>query len=94
LWIFLIGIVFGILLWINLGEIRVYVFIALLTGIIIYYKKIAPQLKNRLSAIARMNSLFIRKGLNLFLVPLSKAWLILKSLFNRSPQPPGDEEIS
>lgn len=94
LWVLLIGIVFGLLLWINLGEIRVYVFIALLTGIIIYYKKIAPRFNKRLSAIARMNGMLIFKGLDILVLPVRKVRVVLKSIFTKPPIPPEDEEIS
>jgi spore cortex biosynthesis protein YabQ len=44
LWLFLILLVFVSLLLINQGEMRVYVFIALLAGVLIYYRYLWPRL--------------------------------------------------
>ncbi len=92
LWILLIAIVFGLLLWINLGEIRVYVFIALITGILIYYKKMAPQLKKKLSSMARINGILVYKSLDMIMFPIRKIRIFLKSIFAKPPVPPADEE--
>jgi len=45
LWIFMIFLVFIAMLIINQGEMRIYVLIALLTGILIYYRNFSPRLE-------------------------------------------------
>jgi len=45
LWIFMIFLVFMVMLIINQGEMRVYVLIALLIGIIIYYRSFSSRLE-------------------------------------------------
>jgi len=48
LWIFIILLVFAAMLWINQGEIRFYILLALLIGIIIYFRKLAQYLDSYL----------------------------------------------
>lgn len=52
LWLLLIALIFFGLVLINLGELRVYVFIALLLGVLIYYRYGARHLHRPLAALA------------------------------------------
>jgi len=54
LWIFMVFVVFMSMLLINLGEMRLYILIALLTGILIYYYFFSHRLKNFLSTAAQV----------------------------------------
>lgn len=53
LWILLIALIFFGLVLINLGELRVYVFVALITGVLIYYRYGARHLHRPLAVLAR-----------------------------------------
>ncbi|MEQ8176459.1 MAG: spore cortex biosynthesis protein YabQ [Syntrophomonadaceae bacterium] len=54
LWILLIALIFFGLVLINLGELRVYVFVALIIGVLIYYRYGARHLHRPLAALARV----------------------------------------
>lgn len=54
LWILLIALIFFGLVLINLGELRVYVFVALISGVLIYYRYGARHLHRPLAALARV----------------------------------------
>ncbi len=76
LWILMICIVFFAMLWINHGEMRLYVLIALVMGILIYYyffrnflQKLVEASANFTIKVARL----IKKGLN-------KVWVCFNSL--------------
>ena len=59
LWIFMILVVFIAMLIINQGEMRIYVLIALLTGIIIYYRGLSGRIEPLLNKISRKSVSFL-----------------------------------
>lgn len=54
LWIIMIVLVFSSMLLINQGEIRVYVLIAFVTGILLYYQKASPRLQQSIQKAAKI----------------------------------------
>lgn len=52
LWLLMIALVFSGLLWINQGEMRFYVLIALIIGILAYFKRLAVKGESLLSRLA------------------------------------------
>lgn len=54
-WILILLLVFTLLLIINQGEIRVYIILALFTGIFIYFQNIAPKTQPVMRKAARFN---------------------------------------
>lgn len=54
LWIIMIVLVFSSMLLINHGEMRVYVLIAFLTGILLYYQYAPPRVKQSVQKAARI----------------------------------------
>ncbi|MDD3270331.1 MAG: spore cortex biosynthesis protein YabQ [Syntrophomonadaceae bacterium] len=94
LWIFMLSLVFLSMLLINQGEMRLYVLIALLGGIIIYYHYFSSsfyQIQSRLAelTVSLMSSLVrkIKRTIKRF------AGFVKISLQKcRRPKPPSDEE--
>ncbi len=58
-WVLILLMVFTLLLIINQGEIRVYIILALFTGIFIYFQTIAPKTRPVMRKAARANVDFI-----------------------------------
>lgn len=54
-WVLILLLVFTLLLIINQGEIRVYIILALFTGIFIYFQNIAPKTQPVMRKAARFN---------------------------------------
>lgn len=54
-WMLILLLVFTLLLIINQGEIRVYIILALFTGIFIYFQTIAPKTRPVMRKAARLN---------------------------------------
>ena len=88
LWIAMIVLVFTALLLINQGEMRIYVFIALLAGIISYYKCIAGYTQKPLSFTAGILVAIIKKTLFYSTQPIRKVIQIGSQLFKHWCQPP------
>ncbi len=87
LWIIMICLVFFAMLWINQGEMRLYVLIALIMGVLIYYHYFSPYLRRTLEFMAEVTTKmgrFLVKGGKL---PIS--WL--KGFFCPKAPPPDDE---
>lgn len=59
-WVVILLLVFVLLLVVNQGEIRVYILLALFTGILIYFRKIAPRTRSFICQAAQTNGRFIR----------------------------------
>ncbi|HCF48926.1 MAG TPA: hypothetical protein DER60_01505 [Syntrophomonas sp.] len=58
-WVLILLLVFTLLLIINQGEIRVYIILALFSGIFIYFQTIAPKTQPLMRKAARLNVAFI-----------------------------------
>lgn len=92
LWIIIIALVFLGMLFINQGEMRIYVLIALVLGIIIYYRRFASRLDAPISRLAggtvTVCSAFV-KGIKKALSWLKK---MIANLKPRPKDPPADSE--
>lgn len=92
LWIIIIALVFLGMLFINQGEMRIYVLIALFLGILIYYRRFASRLDPPVSHLVRVTatvcSNFIR-GIKKILSWVKKIIIRLKP---RPKDPPADSE--
>ncbi|NLB88624.1 MAG: hypothetical protein GX790_05285, partial [Syntrophomonadaceae bacterium] len=69
LWIIMICLVFFTLLWINQGEMRVYVLIALVSGILIYYNYFSSRFKSLVDTSANLTISFFKKTVSLIIWP-------------------------
>lgn len=92
LWIIMICLVFFTLLWINQGEMRVYVLIALITGILIYYHYFSGRFKKIVDTGANLTISLFRKIISLIVRPAEWLYNRIKSAFVRKDQPPPDED--
>lgn len=93
LWIIMIIIIAAALLVINQGEMRVYVFIALLLGGLVYFKAAARRLHQPLYCMGRATA-FMLKAIysSLFKSAVRvKTWLRNRSC--TTPMPPPDDRI-
>jgi spore cortex biosynthesis protein YabQ len=92
LWIIIIALVFLGMLFINQGEMRIYVLIALVLGILIYYRRFASRLDAPISRLAGATvticSTFV-KGIKKALSWLKK---MIANLKPRPKDPPADSE--
>ncbi len=91
LWVFIILLVFAAMLWINQGEIRFYVLLALVFGIIIYFRKLAHYVDKQLLDMALKTlhvCAFIRNGFTAVLKKVNKLFAGLK----KDNHPPPDQD--
>lgn len=95
LWIIIIGLVFLGMLFINQGEMRIYVLIALLLGILIYYRCFARRLDSTISTVAQATltvctvlTRHLTKALKWTVAQLAR----FKSRPQEPPVPPADAE--
>lgn len=79
LWIIMIIIIFSGVILINQGEVRVYVFIALLGGMFFYFKKMAKFVENTLKKIVNK----ILNIISIFITSIKNILLRLSMLFKR-----------
>jgi spore cortex biosynthesis protein YabQ len=92
LWMLMILLIFAAMLFINQGEMRVYVLIALVVGIIIYHHYLGPTMEGPVSTLAQLTiSVFS------FLIGISKRPVLalghwLKGLTRRGKGPPPSDE--
>ncbi len=89
LWIIMICLVFFCMLWINQGEMRLYVLIALVTGILIYYHYLSSRLQKVVDTSARLTIGSIGFISHLFVKPFIwiKAWIQASIIKRRTPPP-------
>ncbi|SHG43679.1 spore cortex biosynthesis protein YabQ [Thermosyntropha lipolytica DSM 11003] len=88
LWIIMIGLVFFLLLFINGGEIRAYILLALLAGMVIYLSYFSHRLKKFIDGSAEG----IVHSLGKLAIIIKKPWLGVKKWLAARPKPPADEE--
>lgn len=88
LWIFLILVVFVCMLWINQGEMRIYVLIALMAGVLIYHRFLRQRLMLPLTRAAQITASAAESVRGL----LQKLCIALKSCIKKHKQnpPPSD----
>lgn len=91
LWIFMIIIVFVGMLWINQGEMRVYVLIALFVGILIYYYRFASRAEHSLTIAAQGTTKLFSALAKAIKKPLSGAAVYIAKIFKKNGgEPPAD----
>ncbi|MGR6837176.1 spore cortex biosynthesis protein YabQ [Syntrophomonas erecta] len=91
LWLLMIVVVFAAMLFINQGEMRVYVLIALLTGIIMYHYYFANRFDNSMKTIADRfikGLAFVVRGV---IRPVKRLRLSIRLWFKGRKEPPPDE---
>jgi len=91
LWMGMICVISVGILLINQGEIRIYVFIALVLGIIAYYQKIARLTSPLLQKTSKATTVVLRKTLHLLCWPFQR----VRKLIRKPPPddlPPLDNE--
>lgn len=94
IWIVMICLVFLAMLWINQGEMRLYVLIALVLGLFVYYYYFLKPLK----AFVETTTNTALKGIRLLVNSLKKLGGLVKRIFKRlwvfkqKPPPPSDDE--
>lgn len=92
LWVIIIALVFLGMLFINQGEMRIYVLIALVLGILIYYRRFASRLDapiSRLTGATVTACITLVRGIK---IALSWAKKIIIKLKPRPKDPPTDSE--
>lgn len=90
LWMIMIVLIAAALLIINQVEIRVYVFIALLTGGFIYYKWLAQSMQQPLFIMGRATAFMIKAVSATLTKPFILAFNWLKTHIHRRYEPPTD----
>lgn len=90
LWIFLIMVVFISMLLINQGEMRIYVFLALIAGVFIYYRYLWQRLLQPLSQAGQNTA----AGLDAMFNMLNKPIILIKNYIkeHKKSPPPSDPE--
>ncbi|MBO8159763.1 spore cortex biosynthesis protein YabQ [Thermosyntropha sp.] len=88
LWIIMLGLMFWLMFFINGGEIRVYVLLALLIGIVVYLNYFSEKFKG-----------FVGRSADITVNILARCWSIvkkpgikIKNLFKGLKKPPKNEE--
>lgn len=93
LWIIMIGLVFSCMLWINQGEMRVYVLIALVMGMLIYYYYFSKRMHYVVELASRLTVGII----SLIIRIIKRPFLWLKGSFKsyiakKQAPPPEDDD--
>ena len=93
LWILMIIFIAAALLLINQGEIRVYVFLALLVGGGAYYKCLAGPLGPTVKFLGQATAHVIQVALSALAKPfvLTMAWIKVQYRIRKRPPPPPDD---
>ncbi len=91
IWLVMIVVIFAALLIINQGEMRVYVFIALVGGIILYRQSMAEYFRKPLQSAANITVESLRTVTAWGLKPLLAAVRLVRSMVRRHPVPPPDD---
>jgi spore cortex biosynthesis protein YabQ len=92
LWLILIIVIAAALLLINQGEMRVYVFLALLAGAGVYYASLAKRLQPPVLIMGRSTARFLRTLQNWVVKPPIKMINWLKQQYRQRKTPPPDDE--
>lgn len=92
LWIIMILLIFLAMLGINQGEMRIYVLVALLIGIIIYHQRIASSLEAPVSQAAQVTISAFSFLVNGVKRPIAAIWGGLRNLADRGKRPPPPDE--
>jgi len=92
LWLLIIIMVFGAMIWINQGEIRFYILIALLSGILLYFHTLSARFHPRLSNLAHLNVRILAGAAQWFKQVGSRIKALCSGFMHRRQSPPPDPE--
>ncbi len=95
LWIIMIIVIAVALFVINQGEIRIYVFIALVVGGVVYYKRVAPRLQKPIQHLGKLTAFMFQAVWAGLTKPLAAggAWILTQGRKWKKPPPPDDNDI-
>lgn len=91
MWIIMLIIIGIALLVINQGEIRAYVFIALITGGLVYYKQLAQHLQQPVTVLGRVTAFLASTVFSALTKPLILARGWLGAQYRQRKVPPKDD---
>ncbi len=94
LWIIMIIIIAAALFLINQGEIRVYVFIALVAGGAVYYKYLAKYMRQPILFLGRATAFMLQTFFFGLAKPLVFAGTWLQAQYQKRKRPPPIDDIS
>ncbi len=89
-WLIMIAIVGMALLIINQAEIRVYVFIAMLAGVVIYFRMFAPFLRQPVDALGLATAKLLKRFIRALFQPIRLLISVFKEKLQQHQQPPED----
>lgn len=92
LWIIMICLVFFCMLWINQGEMRVYVLIALVSGILIYYHYFSQRFKRFVETGASLTVSLIGKIVAIIKKPFKWLYNSIKTFITKKFTPPPNDD--
>jgi|LSQX01.1.fsa_nt_gb spore cortex biosynthesis protein YabQ len=92
LWMLMILLIFAAMLFINQGEMRVYVLIALVVGIIIYHHYLGPTMEGPISTLAQLTITAVSFLFGIIKRPVLALSNWLKGLIKRGKGPPPSDK--
>lgn len=92
LWIVMIGIIFAAMFFINGGEMRIYVLLALLIGIIVYHYKLSRKMQSIVGYMAEATVAIIIKIIRITSKPVLWLGKAIRNWLNELKKPPIDED--
>jgi len=92
LWLLMILLIFAAMLFINQGEMRVYVLVALVAGIIIYHRYLGPAMEGPVGRAAQLTITTVSFLTGLVMRPGRALAGWLKGLIKRGQGPPPPDE--
>ena len=92
LWMLMILLIFAAMLFINQGEMRVYVLIALVVGIIIYHHYLGPTMEGPVSTLAQLTISAFSFLIGIIRRPVLALGNWLKDLMKSGKGPPPSDE--
>ncbi|MDR1615455.1 MAG: hypothetical protein LBR98_00315 [Syntrophomonadaceae bacterium] len=87
-WLMLILLIFSTLLVINFAEIRAYIFLALLAGVILYYYLLARAFEKVLGILAESIICFVKMVQKIFIWPINIIRIVFSKKREKEMEPP------
>ncbi|MGI5881282.1 MAG: spore cortex biosynthesis protein YabQ [Syntrophomonadaceae bacterium] len=92
LWIVMIGLIFAAMFFINGGEMRVYVLLALLIGILIYYYKFSRKMQALVGYMAEATVAILMRLARIIRQPFLWLGKVIRKWHDELKKPPIDED--
>jgi len=92
LWLLIITLVFWAMIWINQGEVRFYILVALLTGILIYFHTLSGRFNTRLTSLAIHNARILAYVTRWFKQGKDRLKVVFFRIIPRRKSPPPDPQ--